>query len=181
MKKIGLIGMSAKPFHAGHEGLIKTASSECDTVKLFVSISDRKRKNEITISGAAMKHIWDMFIEPTLPNNVHVEYGGSPIRKIYEFLGAENEAGSEDLYFIYSDPDDLQKNFPQKSLEKYLTNIYHRRQIHLEPIHRTSTVDVSGTKMRSWIQSGDKENFIKHLPSSLRASGEEIFNLLKLK
>jgi len=178
MTRYGLIAMSAKPFHAGHDGLIRLASNENDIVKLFVSISDRKRKGEQMVSGETMSDIWREFIEPSLPSNIHVSYGGSPIRKTYEFLGAENEAGSDDVYVIYSDPEDLTNNFPEKSLEKYMGDLYARGKIILEPIQRSETTDITGTQMRAWLSSGDMDSFISNLPASIRDRGAEIFDLL---
>ena len=56
---VGLVPMSAKPFHEGHMSLIRKASDECKSVIVFVSTSDRKRKGEITIFGEDMKYIWE--------------------------------------------------------------------------------------------------------------------------
>lgn len=178
MTRIGIVAGSYKPYHAGHDELIRLAASESDVVKLYISTSDRKRKGELPISGTTMEKIWHNFIEPSLPKNVEITYGGSPIRKVYEFLGAENEAGSEDTYVIYSDPDDLSRNFPEGSLEKYMGDLYNRGRIVLEPIQRTSTVDVSGTKMRRWLETGNSEAFIDHLAQPLQVHGEEIWEML---
>lgn len=178
MARFGVVAMSAKPYHAGHDMLIRTAAAENDVVKLYVSTSDRKRKGELPIRGSDMELIWQRYIEPSLPDNVEVEYGGSPIRKAYEFLGAENEAGSEDTYTIYSDPEDIERNFPAASLEKYLGDLYAKGRIVLEPVQRSETVDVSGTMMRQWLTSGDMESFIVNLPAALQPHGEEIWNML---
>ena len=56
---IGLIPISAKPFHEGHMSLIRKASDECKKVIVYVSTSDRKRKGEITIFGEDMLIIWE--------------------------------------------------------------------------------------------------------------------------
>ena len=55
---IGLVPMSAKPFHEGHMFLIRKAIDECKKVIVYVSITDRSRKGEITIFGEDMKYIW---------------------------------------------------------------------------------------------------------------------------
>ena len=60
--RIGLIAMSAKPFHAGHDGLVRMAAGECDAVHLYVSLSDRKRPGEIPILGSDMQIIWTRYI-----------------------------------------------------------------------------------------------------------------------
>lgn len=176
--KVGLIAMSGKPVHAGHYRLIEIAAKENDEVLVFVSTSDRKRPGELIIKGDDMLKIWKLYIEPSLPNNVTVEYGGSPIRKVWETLGEANEEGSDDTYVIYSDPEDMQNNFPPGSFEKYAPDLYNRRQIVLEPIHRSSTINISGTKMRSFLVKGEMEEFIDHLPKPVQGHGREIWNIL---
>ena len=112
---------------------------------------------------------------PALGKKVNLAFGGSPIRKIYERVGAENEAGSEDTYVIYSDPEDLARNFPTGAMEKYAGDLYAKGRIVLEPIQRSSTCDVSGSQMREWLISG-KEDFVSHLPACLPA--EDVWNRL---
>lgn len=169
---VGLIAMSAKPFHAGHYGLIERAALENDYVIVYVSTSDRKRKGELTIKGDVMHNIWTSYLTDIMPDNVELNYGGSPIGKVYEQLGHENErfqAGDHDIatYTVYSDPEDLNKNYPERNRAKYLGDIYEAGLVDFQPVQRTSTVDVSGTKMRQMIASGDKVGFMSHLPDPL--------------
>ena len=63
---IGLVPMSAKPFHEGHMFLIRKAIDECKKVIVYVSISDRSRKGEITIFGEDMKYILNISISKFL-------------------------------------------------------------------------------------------------------------------
>jgi hypothetical protein len=177
MATIGLIAMSAKPFHAGHDGLVRWAAKENDEVHLYVSLSDRMRPGELPILGSDMEQIWKRFIEPSLPGNVRVTYGGSPVRNVYEDIGEANEAGdTEDIFTIYADPEDLAQNFPEKSLDKYAGNLFHNGQIILKPIERTQTVNVSGTKMRQFLSTGDKKGFIANLPKEI--DREAVWNIL---
>ncbi len=53
--RIGLVPVSAKPYHIGHHALVTRAAEENDQVLLFVSTSDRKRKGEVPILGADME------------------------------------------------------------------------------------------------------------------------------
>jgi hypothetical protein len=99
--KIGLIAMSGKPVTAGHWSLIETAAKENDLVKVYVSLSDRKRPGELTVLGSDMEAIWKRYLQPILPKNVMVTYGGSPVRKIYEFLQESDEKGSDNIFQIY--------------------------------------------------------------------------------
>jgi hypothetical protein len=167
MAKIGLIAMSAKPYHAGHDGLIRLASKECDTVNLYVSIADRARSGEVPILGKDMATLWNTLIEPSLPTNVIVTYGGSPVGNIWAFLGKANLAGSPDEFLIYGDPTDLTQNFTKELLTKYSGNLFAAGQIKLRAVERSSTVDVSGTQMRQHLEKGDKAAFVKNLPSTI--------------
>ena len=175
---IGLVAMSAKPYHAGHDQLIRLAAEENEKVMLYVSLSDRARKGELTIFGSSMDKIWKKFIEPSLPANVEVTYGGSPIRNIYQILGNESNIESQNIYTIYSDPVDLESSFPNSSLLKYSSYLFQNNQIIKKPIDRNETINISGTMMRSFLESGDFENFSNFLPPSIKHHSSEIINIL---
>jgi hypothetical protein len=182
VKKVGILALGAKPPHAGHWSLINIVSKECDEVMLFVSLNDRKRPNEVEIYGKDMEMIWSDYIEPSLPKNVKVVYVSSdtPVRKVYEFLGQKNEDGSDDTYVIYSDPADMNKSFSSQQLQKYLNDLYVGGKIVLEPVNRSETVDISGTKMRKFLASGMKDEFIDNLPSIIQSRGESIWAQLQI-
>jgi hypothetical protein len=177
--KIGLIAMSGKPVTAGHWSLIETAAKENDLVKVYVSLSDRKRPGELTILGSDMEAIWKRYLQPILPKNVMVTYGGSPVRKIYEFLQESDEKGSDNIFQIYGDPTDISQNFPTKNMLRYVENLWKNDQIILRKVSREGGIDISGTKMREFLSNGLKETFKEYLPSPLKDDQrEEIWNLL---
>ena len=177
--KIGLIAMSGKPVTAGHWSLIETAAKENDLVKVYVSLSDRKRPGELTILGSDMETIWKRYLQPILPKNVMVTYGGSPVRKIYEFLQESDEKGSDNIFQIYGDPTDISQNFPTKNMLRYVENFWKNDQIILRKVSREGGIDISGTKMREFLSNGLKETFKEYLPSPLKDDQrEEIWNLL---
>lgn len=169
--------MSAKPYHAGHDGLVRIASKECDRVELLVSLSDRDN-----VKGADMQKVWKQHIEPILPPNVRVSYVKSPVRSVYEILGKANETLEADPaadvgeFALYSDTEDLAKNYPEKSMVKYAGTLYKGKKIIPRPIQRTETVDVSGTKMRAFLASGDKKSFMRNLPKGL--DGNAVWSIL---
>lgn len=164
--------MSGKPYHVGHDAMVRQASKQCDRVLLFVSTSDRARPGETPILGKDMEQIWKQFIQPTLPRNVEVAYGGSPVGHVWKALGKANEDGSEDTYVIFADAADLAQNFTENLLKKYCGNLFDAGQVKLEATERA----FSGTQMRAYLSSGDKESFIKHLPSQV--DGEAVWNVL---
>jgi ATP sulfurylase len=172
MAKIGLIAMSAKPYHAGHDGLVRLAASENDEVHLYVSTTDRDN-----VSGAAMARVWAEIIEPTLPPNVKVTYGGSPVGNIWKELGEANESKSDDVFQIYSDPDDIVANFPNVRIAKYAGDLLNRGKVIQRPVQRTETVDVSGTELRGYLAANDKRSFLKKLPKGV--DGEAYWAAMK--
>jgi len=112
-----------------------------------------------------MKIIWENYIDPFLPSNVVVEYVTVPIRSVWEILGKDQEdKNTENVYSIYSDPEDLGKRFSEAQFMKYTPDLLMNGQIIPKPIERSSTVDVSGTKIRQAIASRDKELFLSGMP-----------------
>jgi hypothetical protein len=183
--KIGLIPMSAKPYHAGHDGLVRLACRECDIVQLFVGITDRKRPGEIPIYAGMMREIWSRFIEKTLPGNCNIPiYSGvgqpPPVGKMYEFLLQQESQGSDDTFVIYSDDEDI-KSYTEEKMKKYFPTLMMSGQLLTRGVKRTETVPVSGTKMRNFIKVGDVKSFTQFLPEKLRQYSDEIFKILTTK
>jgi hypothetical protein len=176
---VGLLPASGKPWHAGHDGLLRLASKENDEVHLFVSTSDRIKKGEFPIYGSDMEKIWQEFLEPVLPNNVIVTYGGSPVSFIYKELEEAEAAQEDEIFFkIYSDADDILK-FTDDKLNKSAPTLFMNGQIERRSVDRSETTNISGTEMRRCLQNNEQEKFISFLPASVRSSGKEIYNILK--
>lgn len=179
--KIALLAMACRPYHAGHHALIELASNECDKVHVYVSTSDRARKGEVTVYGDDMVTIWTDMIEPILPENVSVEYGGSPVGKVWAELGEANELAymrgdPGNSYVIYADPQDIAANFPEKSITKYAGDLNSLLRVTRRAVSRSETVDISGTEMRQYISDGNRLAFIRNLPKGL--DGNAVWNRL---
>jgi nicotinamide mononucleotide adenylyltransferase len=172
--------MSAKPYHAGHDGLVRIAAAENDEVHLFVSLSNRERPGEMPIYGADMKVIWERFIEPSLPTNVDVIYVPIPVRSVYEELEMAEEEGSADVFQIYSDSEDILK-YTDDALVKSAPTLMEEGRIVLRGVDRSETVNVSGTAMRKFLSMGDVENFGKFLPPAIQKHAGEIIAILRKK
>ena len=173
---IGLVPMSAKPFHEGHMSLIRKASDECKKVIVYVSTSDRKRKGEITIFGEDMKLIWEEIIKKYLPENVVCVYGGSPVRNVYTKLEEGILPDNVDkTYAIYTGKEDA-----ERYSSKYYIDMIER--VYLRTMSRgKDTMPISGTLMRSYLSnaSEDKFLFLDGLPREIiDEDKEEIFNIL---
>lgn len=186
---IGLVPMSAKPFHEGHMSLIRKAIDECKKVIVYVSITDRSRKGEITIFGEDMKYIWENILEKSIKDaypelkgedegedKIEFEYGGSPVGKVYKKL--EEGTFPENIkktYAIYTGDEDK-----GRYSSKYYINMIER--VHVRPVIRgKDTPPVSGKLMRSYLSnaSEDKFLFLDSLPREVNDNDkEEIFNIL---
>ena len=170
---IGLVPISAKPFHEGHMALVRKASDECKQVIILVSTSDRAREGEITIYGEDMKMIWENILTYYLPQNCICEYGGSPIRKVYKKL--DEGLSNQNTYAIYTGEED-QNRFQKKYYIDMIDRVFIRTLARGE-----DTKAISGTLMRSYLSnaSEDKFLFLDGLPSEISDEDKnEIFNIL---
>lgn len=176
-KRVGLIPVSGKPYHAGHHYLTQQASVDNDEVILFVSTSDRARKGEFPIMGADMERVWKEELEKIMPSNVRVEYGGSPVQKVYQTIGdACQVEGVEETYVVYSDPTDTAQNYPEKNRDKYMQPLCDMGQVIFaaeeDPARferGQGSPDVSGTKMRQALENGDFATFAAGMPADVNA------------
>lgn len=172
--KIGLVPGSFKPYHIGHDDLIRIAAKENDRVLVYSSQSDRE-----DIKGSIMIQIMNKFIKPTLPKNVQMINVGVPVGALYQELEYAEENNSEDVYTIYSDAADIKK-YNKKTMRKYAPKLVSNNQILTRPVERgVETTDVSGTKMRAYLKSGDTKNFAQFLPMSLQPYSAEIIAMFK--
>ena len=184
-KRVGLIPVSGKPYHAGHHYLVERAAAENQEVILFVSTSDRKRKGQFPILGSDMERVWKEELEPIMPSNVSVVYGGSPVQKVYEEIGMACEIeGVSETYVVYSDPTDTAQNYPEKNRDKYMQPLCDQGQVifaaeeNPEAFTRGSgSPNVSGTKMREALQDGNFEEFASGMPAGVNA--QNVWNILK--
>ena len=180
---VGLVPMSAKPYHAGHHWLVEKAARENDRVILFVSTSDRLRKGEHPIHGGNMVRVWQEELEPIMPSNVEVRYGGAPVQKVYAEIDSGASMGTDDVYFIYSDATDTMRNYPEKSRSKYMEPLYSQGQVRFPAEENPQgftrgegSPDVSGTAMRQALKHCDIQAFGKGLPRGVNV--ENVYNIL---
>lgn len=150
--------MSAKPYHVGHDLMIRRAAGECDSVRVFVSLSDRRRAEDaVPILGADMAVIWREIVAPTLPANVVLEYGGNPISNLWRVLG---RAAVGDVHVVYADAQDLAINFHDGLLGHYCSTAFEAGRVERAVTERAG----SGTQMRQFLAAGDRRGFVAGLP-----------------
>lgn len=176
---IGLISGGFKPLTKGHYFLIQQAAKECDKVFLFVSTKDRARTGEIPLTWEQMAPVWKQFLEKAMPKNVKVVYHPAPIRGTMDTLIEANaDPANENTYIVYSDAEDLAKNFPERAKQKYMNRLLANDQVIFKPFERAAGVNISGTKMRQFLQTGDIKSFISGLPEPVQLYGPKIFQML---
>jgi len=178
--RVGLVPGSFKPYHAGHDTLVRRAAAENDVVLVVYSTASRSRKGEAAISGDASSKIMTEFVAPTLPSNVKLISAGTPVRRVYEHIISEEERyireGKCDLLTVYTDADDI-ANF--KNLERYAPVMTARGQIKFSTMTRGSdSPQISGTAMRAAALRGDVTTFTEGLPRALRPHAREILATL---
>ena len=185
---IGLIPMAAKPYHAGHHWLVEKAANEDDKVIVFVSLSDRVKKGQFPIYGKDMERVWREELEPIMPGNVELRYGGAPVGNVYKEIGQAAESGSTDTYSIYSDAVDTMRNYSEKNRIKYMDPLYSAGQVRFpaeenpEQFTRGAggpgdAPDISGTAMRAALGAGDVDTFCAGLPAGVDA--QSCINILR--
>jgi hypothetical protein len=200
-----------KPFHAGHDQMIMHAINDSlqdpnGRVLLFIGLGDRD-----ILRGEDMQTVWSAYIEDyyeSMSPNIYIEYGGGPIGKVLTLLKQANDlalAGlrSENMFYIYSDPEDTQ--------DYYLLPKYSKKDPSIElkssPPKYTSalraldppgvsfmgadyperftrggkggTINISGTKMREYLAAGNNDKFMIGLPNWMSdTTKQDIFTIL---
>jgi hypothetical protein len=183
--RVGLIPVSGKPYHAGHHYLVERAAAENEEVILFVSTTDRVRKGEFPIYGTDMQRVWKEELEGIMPGNVRVEYGGSPVRKVYDTIGNACEIdGIEETYVVYSDPTDTAQNYTTAQRDKYMQPLCDQGQVIFAAEENpqaftrgTGSPNISGTKLREALEKNKFDQFVAGMPAGVNV--QNIWNILK--
>jgi len=151
--------MSAKPYYTGHDLMIRRAARECDSVRVFVSLADRRRSSDPTpILGKDMAVIWREVVAPSLPGNVAVYHVTNPITAVWQALrGAQKDSN---VYAIYADEGDLAVNWHDGLLEHYCRDVFGSGRV----LRVTTERIGSGTQMRQFLAEGDRARFVAGLP-----------------
>ena len=176
---LGVVPMAGKPVHDGHWKLIQLASKENQTVIVYVSNKGRIKKGEYPITGAQMIEVWNDILSKYLPSNVSIKFVDSPPANV-RYLLSDLNTDPEDapVVKIYSDVEDIQ-SYDVEELKLKYSDLYTDGKIQLRGVERTLTTNISGTKMREFLQNKDKQSFLNYLPQSLSSSDKKtIWNIL---
>lgn len=152
----------------------------CDKVFLFVSTTDRVRKGQLPIYWKDMKKVWDDYLIGAMPSNVEVVFAGNPTSALLDAIEELEEAAPGKHHFkIFGDAVDAPKTYNPKMLMKYFPALVSTNRVDVVAFSRADNVDISGTKMREFLATGNREQFIKNLPKPVQSQGVEIFDILK--
>jgi len=177
--KIGLVPGSFKPYHAGHDALVRHAASHNSVVFVFYSVSSSKESVRDGLTGEKTSKIIIDYVEKSLPHNVQMIPSTVPVSSVWEMLQkAEKSNLLDDIFTVYSDEVDILK-YDKKSFLRWLPNLYTRNQIFAQGLKRgVQTPDVSGTLMRQYIAAKDFKKFSEMLPPSIKKHSKSILDIL---
>lgn len=181
-KTLGIVPMAGKPVHAGHWKLIELAAKENERVMVYVSEKGRIKAGEFPIEGGQMIEVWNDILKKYLPDNVSIKFVESPVSNVrYALLDLESDPEDAPVVSIYSDVEDIQ-NYDLAEFNAKYSGLGSLGKIKLRGVERTSTVDISGTKMRGFLLNNDKTSFFSYLPQPLsNEDKEKIWNIFKQK
>jgi nicotinamide mononucleotide adenylyltransferase len=165
-----------KPYHRGHDRVVRLASMQSDKVLLLVSESDREKSGEVPILGATMREIWNRYILRTLPANVMVEFTDNPVTMAYQKLNAYDRSGQNVQVNLLAGDEDIAR-FRPDSVSLDAPRLAEQKLIDIVSVPRFG--NVSGTDMRSFIAIGDTQKFTANLPDDLKNVGREIFEMIR--
>lgn len=166
--KVAVIPMAAKPFHAGHDSLIRQAVSDGnDSIIVFVSTGGRE---EVTTED--MIPLWRDFYIPGISSQygdkVIIRFSEAPMREALLIAKDLVSRGKKTIVRLYGGVDSAGENDAQQRVDSILSkNPEIKDRILPVAVSRSATGGVSGTAMRSYLSSGDSKSFMQNLPSWL--------------
>jgi hypothetical protein len=176
------------------------------TLKGGASKIEVPKEGETPVFGADMKYIWNSILKPNLqlPGKVKLltpddGISAAPVRNIHEVceaLKAAADAGAEtwqvpylntsapvaqSIINIYSDDQDIVTNYADAMMTSQYGDLWKSEStpsITGVGVPRSATVEVSGSKMREYLCSGDLDSFAELLPPLPDSAKKEIASIL---
>lgn len=166
--KVAVIPMAAKPFHAGHDSLIKRAVADGnDSVIVLVSTGGRE-----DITAEDMIPLWRDFYIPGISRHygdkVIIRFSDAPMREALLVAKDLVGRGRRTVVRLYGGIDAEGNNEAQQRVDSILAkNPEMHDRILPVAVERSGTGGVSGTAMRGYIAADDSRRFMQNLPSWL--------------
>lgn len=168
VEKIAVIPMAAKPFHRGHQALLDAAEADGnELILVYVSTSGRDE-----IDSSDMVPLWKNYylpaIQSTYGNKVAIRFtkGLSPMFELRSSISNMIRQSDETTVTLYGDPDDAQERV-DNIINNEKNTIDLRGRVFAGAVPRELSGGISGTKMREFLASGDRLQFIQNLPDFL--------------
>ena len=163
MEKIALLPGGFKPPHAGHYNMAKWLVSNTDANTVVVKVGAKERDG---ITRGMSLQLWDLY-RSTDPDplakklTILPSTSNSPVADVYDFIEQEAPEGST-IYLGMGEKDMEDARF--KNIGKFADPKNITFKTTLVP---PQAGGVSGTKMRDFIKSNNKESFQKYLPDHI--------------
>jgi len=176
-KKVAVIPMAAKPFHAGHDSLIKAAIDDGnDSVIVLVSTGGRE-----ALDFKDMIPMWRDYYVP----GIKAQHGDKIVVRFTDAPGRETLLTASDLakrgqavVSIYGDGEDA----PARAQAVIDKDPSLKGKVVPRIVSRDTTSGISGSTMRQYLETGDKTSFVTGLPSWLDSTSKnEIWKKLSSK
>jgi hypothetical protein len=165
---VAVIPMAAKPFHAGHDSLVRQAANDGND-SVVVLISTRGREE---IKAEDMIPLWrDHYIPGLLrqySEKIVIRFSESPMRDATLIARDFANRRKSAVVRIYGGIDSMGQSDAQQRVAAVLQkNPELSDRIIATDVSRSQTNNVSGTEMRHYASSGDAKSFMKNLPGWL--------------
>jgi hypothetical protein len=160
--------MAAKPFHAGHQALLDSAEEDGNEL-IIVYLSTGGRED---VSSSAMVPLWKKYYLPAIQSRygdkvvIRFTKGSSPMYELRSAITNLVRQSDETVVSLYGDPSDAAERV-DNIINNEKNAIDLRGRLIAKSIPRELSGDISGTKMREYLSSGQKDLFTQNLPDFL--------------
>lgn len=162
---VAVIPLAAKPFHAGHDSLVKQAVDDGnDSVVILISTGGREQ-----IKAEDMIPLWRDHYIPGLfsqyGDKIVVRFSDSPMRDSTLIARDFANRGTATVVRLYGGTDSSGNSDAKERVEIILQkNPQFRKRILSADVDRSQTNGISGTLMRQYASLGDSKMFTENLP-----------------
>ncbi len=161
---LGIFVVAGKPVHDGHWRVIELATSECDEVLVLTSMAGRDE-----LPAGVMIDAWRAVLEPQFhrdyPNASLIITSESPLNiAIDKIRDLKNVANS---FVLYTDDEDARTKYSMDKLTSIIKDPIAIGKFRQRIVPRSETVQISGTRMREFLKSDDKQSFDQFAPHTL--------------
>jgi hypothetical protein len=184
-RKIALIPGGFKPPHKGHlaSALYFLEKAGVDEVIVMISPKSRFSTDEsIEISAEMSQKIWEIFARRTPGIKPIIAPTPSPVKAAYDFMETLNPG--DELYFGSSEKDSADTRFirAQEWSDKNNLGVVVKHILTPTIKYADEKLDISATKLRDAVASGDQDLFFSAMPDNLSLSElQEIWNIVSKK